>query len=371
MAKSAKHKKTRLGLLTGGGDCPGLNAAIRAVTKTALLDHDMHVIGFQDGFDGLIHNRHHRLDYEAVSGILTRGGTILGTNNRANPFAYPTKRAGKTVFEDVSDRAVATFRKHRIDALVAVGGDGTLLLAHKLAKKAGISIIGVPKTIDNDLKGTDFTVGFYTAVRTASQAIDAIHDTAQSHHRAMIVEVMGRNAGWLALYSGIAAGGDVILIPEIPYDIDAVAARIKHRSRLGMRFTIIVVSEGAHEKGGEVVVKERVADKSECRRLGGIGYYLQEQLRKRADVDVRTTVLGHVQRGGEPCPFDRVLATQFGKLAADLAADGQYGRVTAVVGGAIKSIPLSKVATGQRLVPPKHPLIDCVRSVGASMGDGE
>ena len=370
MAKK-KTKAKRLGILTGGGDCPGLNAVIRAVAKTAMLDHGMEVIGIIDSFDGLIKNKTRKLDYEAVSGILTRGGTILGSNNRANPFAYPTKRGKKVIFKDVSDKAAATFKRLKIDALVAVGGDGTLTCGHRLAKKAGINMIGVPKTIDNDLLETDYSVGFLTAVGTASDAIDKIQDTAQSHHRAMIVELMGRNAGWLTLFAGAAAGGDVILIPEIPYEIQHIADRINHRGTLGECFTVIVVAEGATEKGGDVVVKELVADKSEARRLGGISERLKEQLQSRVDADVRTTILGHMQRGGTPIPFDRILATQFGKLAADLAAKGPYGRVTVIKGDKIIHVPLAKAVRGQRLVPRSHPLIAAVRSIGAIMGDGK
>ena len=364
-------KAKRLGILTGGGDCPGLNAVIRAVAKTAMLDHGMEVIGIIDSFDGLIKNRTRKLDYEAVSGILTRGGTILGSNNRANPFAYPTPRGRRVVFEDVSDKAAATFKRLKIDALVAVGGDGTLSCGYTLAKKAGINMIGVPKTIDNDLYETDYCVGFMTAVQTASDAIDKIQDTAQSHHRAMIVEVMGRNAGWLTLFAGAAAGGDVILIPEIPYDIRHIAERINHRGRLGQRFTVIVVAEGATEKGGDVVVKEMVADKCEARRLGGVCNHLKDRLEGHVNANLRTTILGHMQRGGTPVPFDRVLATQFGKLAADLAAKGHYGKVTALKGDKVVPVPLAKAVRGQRLVPKNHPLIAAVRSIGATMGDGK
>ncbi|MFH0964860.1 MAG: ATP-dependent 6-phosphofructokinase [Planctomycetota bacterium] len=363
-----KKKVVRLGILTGGGDCPGLNAVLRAAAKTALVRHSLEVVGFFDGYEGLIHDRARKLDYESVSGILTVGGTILGTSNRANPFAYPAGRGRNARFEDVSERVAETYRRRELDGVVIVGGDGTLSIAAQLAERWGINVVGIPKTIDNDLPGTDYTVGFFTAVDTAAEAIDKIHDTAQSHHRVMIVEVMGRNAGWLALYAGLASGGDVILIPEIPYDVECIAERVRWRSRRGKRFTIIVVAEGARARGEDMVVLERVRDKSESRRLGGIGYVLEEQLKKVVDVEIRTTILGHVQRGGSPCTFDRVLATCFGKLAGDLAAAGRFGFVTVVKGRDILPLPLREATGRQRLVEPDDPLIAAVLSTGGSMG---
>src|SRR3990167_159946 len=251
--------KNRIGILTGGGDCPGLNAAIRAIAKTAILNYDMEVIGIKDGFLGLIENRFTPISYEDVSGILTLGGTFLGASNKANPFRHPDFKAG---FKDVSDIAVENYRAMELDGLVCIGGDGTLNIAYKLYKK-GVKLVGVPKTIDNDLRQTDATIGFDSALVTATQAIDKLHTTAQSHHRVMIIEVMGRYAGWLALYSGLAGGGDIILLPEIPYDIKKVCEVVLKRNRRGKRFSIVVVSEGARQKSGKMVVKKMIKDSTD------------------------------------------------------------------------------------------------------------
>jgi phosphofructokinase-like protein len=363
-------KIRKIGILTGGGDCPGINAVIRAVAKKAMLAYGMSVVGIEDGFEGLIHDRHRDLGYEAVSGILTLGGTILGTSNTSNPYVFAvTKNAsGEAVFEDVSRTAVANVRALGLDALVCIGGEGTLGIAARLAAD-GIPVVGVPKTIDNDLRGTDRTFGFDTACAIATEAVDRVHTTAQSHHRIMIVEVMGRRAGWIALYAGVAGGGDVILIPEIPYSLDAIAAKVEERRKGGKRFSIVVIAEGAKPLGGEVVVKRIVADSSDPIRLGGVGFVLGGKLEQATGNETRTVVLGHLQRGGSPTAYDRVLATQLGAEAVDLVARGEFGRMAAVRGGEITSCPLDVVTGGPRLIPLDHPLIAAARGLGTSFGD--
>ena len=270
----------RIAILSGGGDCPGTNAAIRAITKKAILEHGIEVIGIMDGFDGMIHNHFRTLHYDDVSGIMTLGGTILGTSNISNPYKHSIKKGDSIEFEDASQITIGNIRKLNIDCLVCIGGDGTLGIANRLFRD-GIPLVGVPKTIDNDLLGTDITFGFDTAVTIATEGIDRLHTTAQSHHRVMIVEVMGRNAGWIALYAGVAGGADIILIPEIPYDLNVIVERVKERNRKGKRFSIIVVAEGAKPKGGEVVV-QRVVKKPQIRSVWGVldlfwGHKLKKQ----------------------------------------------------------------------------------------------
>ena len=359
----------RIAILTGGGDCPGLNAVIRAAAKTAILEHGAEVIGIEDGFEGLIEDRARALDFLSVSGILTTGGTILGTSNRANPYGYPVEQAdGKYTFEDLSARAVRNFNSMQADALIVVGGDGTLTIADNL-RKQGIPCVGVPKTIDNDLYGTDQTFGFDSAMCCATEALDRLHSTAQSHHRIMILEVMGRNAGWLALGAGVAGGGDIILLPEIPYRLEAVREYILSRKRAGKRFSIVVVAEGAKPVGGEVVVLRRVADSMESIRLGGVGNKLRNDLEEVTGIETRTTILGHLQRGGSPTPFDRVLATRFGREAATLALTGHSGVMVGLRGTELKPVPLSEVSGRQRLVHPDDHLVRTARSVGTCFGD--
>ena len=360
----------RIGILTGGGDCPGLNAVIRAVAKKAILEHRAEVIGIEDGFEGLIHNRHRALHYDDVSGILNQGGTILGTSNIANPYSYPVKQGSHVVYKDVSRQVLACIRKLKMDCLVCVGGDGTLSIAYRLFKE-GVRVVGVPKTIDNDIRGTDVTFGFDTAVQIATDGIDRLHTTAQSHHRVMILEVMGRKAGWIALHSGVAGGGDVILIPEIPYDIDRAIARIKERNKKGKRFSIVVVAEGARPIGGEVSVARRVNDGSEPVRLGGISFIIGDKIEKLSGIETRSVVMGHLQRGGSPSSADRILGTQLGSRALDLMANGDFGYMVGVSGMNFVKVPLSKVAQGSRLVPLDHPLVRTARSLGTCFGDGE
>ena len=358
----------RIGIMTGGGDCPGLNAVIRAVAKRALFEHGWEVFGIEDGYEGMIKARFRRLTAADVSGILTQGGTILGTSNTSDPYAYLLRRGKGTVRRDVSVRAVGHVREKGLDALVLIGGDGTLHTAARLAK-AGLRIVGVPKTIDNDLRGTDRTFGFDTAVSVATEAVDRLHTTAQSHLRIMIVEVMGRRAGWIALYAGVAGGGDIILIPEIPYTLDAVAAKIHFRRSCGKKFSIVVIAEGAKPKGGEAVIHKRIETSVDPVRLGGVGFVLGDELERLTGQEARCVVLGHLQRGGSPTPSDRVLATQLGAEAVRLIARGEFGRMVAVRGGKISSVSLDEPAKGQRLVPLDHPLITAARAVGTSFGD--
>ncbi len=361
-------KIKRIGILTAGGDCPGLNAVIRAIVKTAIYRYGLEVIGFQDGYSGVILGKARMLESRDASGILHRGGTILGTSNRDDPFHFPAVVRGKKIFRDVSARAVKNLKQNKVDILFVLGGDGSLTIADKLSKK-GVRIVGVPKTIDNDLWGTDVTFGFDTALGVAMGAIDRLHSTAEAHHRIMVVEVMGRYAGWIALEAGLAGGGDVILIPEIPYDIEKVCEHIRARNRFGTRFSIVVVAEGAKPKKGEVVVQRVIEDSTDPLRLGGIGYRVGSEIEKKTGLETRVTVLGHVQRGGSPSAFDRILATRFGTRAVELAMEGKFGRMVCLRGGEIEDCPLDTVGGRQRNVPPHGELVRTARSIGVSFGD--
>ncbi len=363
MPKSRK----KIGVLTGGGDCPGLNAVIRAVVKTAENDFDMEVVGFYDGYEGLVLNKYVNLDDKDVSGILTRGGTILGTSNRADPFSYPVLQGEEWVRLDRSSQCVRNFESLGLDALIAIGGDGTMAASAGLIEK-GIPIVGVPKTIDNDIVGTEVTFGYDTALEIATQAIDRIHTTAQSHHRVMIVEVMGRYAGWLALGSGLAGGGDIILMPEFPYDIGAVCDQVRHRNSLGKTFSIVVVGEGAKPAGGEIVVKRRVENSPDAIRLGGISHQVAAQIEGLINIECRVTILGHLLRGGSPSAFDRILATRLGVEAVNLAHRGETGRMVSVRGTELTSVPIHEVAKKTRVVTPDHPWVKAAESVGLCLG---
>jgi 6-phosphofructokinase 1 len=330
-----KEQAMKIGILTGGGDCPGLNAVIRAAVRKGTFHHDDKFVGFLEGWRGLVEDMSMPLDLSAVAGILPRGGTILRTS-RTNP----AKKA------DGLDRCIATLKKHEVDALIAIGGDDTLSVATKLADK-GVKVVGVPKTIDNDLAGTDFTFGFDTAVNIVTEAIDRVHTTAEAHNRVMVVEVMGRDAGWIAIYSGIAGGADVILIPEQPFDVEKVAAKIRMRHARGRYFSIVVVAEGAKfaaGKGGLVKQNEEI-DEFGHARLGGVGNSLAQEIERRTGFETRTVVLGHVQRGGSPTAFDRVLATRYGLGAIDMVHRGEFGKMAALRGNKIVSISLAE-ATG-------------------------
>lgn len=358
----------RIGVLTGGGDCPGLNAVIRAVTKSAIVDYGLEVIGIKDGFLGLVENRTRPLTDADVSGILTRGGTILGSNNKCNPRKFAEVRTdGSYEIIDVTDRCMHTINSHKMDALVVIGGDGTMACAKEFVD-LGVNCIGVPKTIDNDLVGTDVTFGFATAVQTATEAIDRIHDTAASHHRAMVVEVMGRNAGWIALHAGLASGSDIILIPEMPFDLDKVCQAVKQRQESGKGCSIICVSEGAMPKGGKQVVREVDPTSPDPIRLGGIGSVITEQIEDATGIETRNTVLGYIQRGGTPVPEDRVLATQFGHKAINVLLSGQPNRLIVMHGREVMHAPLAAAAGKQRTVPLDHTLLATAVAVGTSFG---
>jgi 6-phosphofructokinase 1 len=363
----AKAKIKKIAVMTGGGDCPGLNAVIRAVTKTAVNQYDLEVWGVEDGYEGLIEDRIHLLSFNDVSGILTVGGTILGSSNTSNPFAYPIKLGQKDRVKDVSEQCLINLRKRGIDALICIGGDGTMNSAAAFVKK-GLTVMGVPKTIDNDLWGTDITFGFNTAVTTATEAIDKLHTTAISHHRVMLIELMGRYAGWIALYAGVAGGADVILIPEIPYDMKKIVEYVTARSKKGKRFSIVCVAEGAKAKGGQMVVHKTVKNSPDPIRLGGISFVLADQLAELTGLSCRAVNLGHIQRGGIPSPFDRALATQFGHYAMELLMKGKTNRLVVMKGGTLDSIPLGQAAGRIKTVPKNHPLIKAARAVGTSFG---
>jgi len=363
-------RKKRIGILTGGGDCPGLNAVIRAVTKSLISRFDMEVFGIEDGFEGLVENRLRFLSYDDVSGILQVGGTILGASNKADPFHYPVTEGGDVVFRDLSDRALANLEAAGLEAVCCLGGDGSMIIAQALRDK-GLKIVGVPKTIDNDLWGTDITFGYDSAVSVAAEAIDRLHTTAQSHHRVMVIEVMGRYAGWLALGAGVAGGADVILIPELDFDLGAVCEKFMFRRRIGRKFSIVCVAEGAKPRGGEVVFQKETPASRGRPRLGGIGTQLTEEIEERTGLETRVTILGHLQRSGTPTPFDRILATRFGVAAAEMIGRGEFGRMAALRGEDIVSVPLEEVAGRMKRVPLDHPLIKAARYVGTSLGAGD
>src|SRR5215217_2811833 len=338
----------RIGILTGGGDAPGLNAVIRAAVKTAVYEYGCEVLGIRNGYDGFVdENGILPLGVEDVRGILPRGGTILGAANRGNPYARKAVREGKDVILDVSDEIIRGIERLKMDALMVLGGDGTLRIAHELYQK-GAPVIGVPKTIDNDIGGTEVTFGFDTAVNTATDAIDKLHSTAEAHHRVMVLELMGRDAGFITLHAGIAGGTDVILIPEIPFRFEAVAAKVRKRVERGSYFSIIAVSEGAKPLNGEQVFS-RVGDDIYVPRLGGIGHRVGEYIEDQG-FETRVTVLGHVQRGGTPTPFDRWLATRYGAAAVRLAVQGKFDRMVALHHSRITDVSLEEaIATPKRV----------------------
>lgn len=357
----------RIGVMTGGGDCPGLNAVLRAIVKTAHNDYGMEVIGFLDGYEGLVESRHRELNVKDVSGILARGGTILGTSNRADPSHYPVLEGDDYIYLDRSSQGLRNFESLGLDALIAIGGDGTMAASAGMIDK-GLPIVGVPKTIDNDLVGTDVTFGFDSALATATEAIDKIHTTAQSHHRVMIIEVMGRYAGWLALLSGIAGGGDIILMPEFPYGIDAVCDAVKTRNAMGKNFSIVVVGEGAMPIGGKQVVSRTVKGSPDAIRLGGISHQVASQVEGLTNIECRVTILGHLLRGGSPTASDRILATQFGSEAVHMVARKEFGRMVAMKSGEIGTTSIKDVAGKLRMITPDHPLLKTAQSLGICLG---
>ena len=362
------EKIKTLGILTGGGDCPGMNAVIRAAAKTAINDYNLEVIGIKDGYEGLVEKQYQVITLKDASGILTLGGTILGTSNCANPFAYPVKEGEKTIYRDCSGEALNNLKDLGIEALICIGGDGTLSSARDFSHR-GAKIVGVPKTIDNDLSGTDLTFGFDSAVATATEAIDKIHTTAISHHRVMVIEVMGRYAGWLALASGLAGGGDIILIPEIPYRMGKICQTVLKREKQGKRFSIVVVAEGAYSYGGKVIIKRIIKNSPDEIRLGGVGNKVAAEIEKQTGIATRITVLGHLIRGGTPTAFDRILATRFGSEAVHLVMKGKFGRMVSLKGKNIVSVPLEEAVGKLRTVPLDSPLLKVARSLGVCMGD--
>lgn len=357
----------RICILTGGGDAPGLNAVIRAAVKTAVNVYGFQVFGARDGYDGFLkEDGILPLDLAAVRGILPRGGTILGTANRGNPFARKVIRGGQEVVEDVSDEFIETVHKMGIDALIVIGGDGTLHAALELYDK-GLPVVGVPKTIDNDIGGTEATFGFDTALTIATEALDRLHTTAEAHHRVMVLELMGRDAGFIALHAGVAGGADVILIPEIPFKFESIVRKVRQRAEAGSRFSLVAVSEGAKPAGGEQVFS-RAGDAVYVPRLGGIGElvgrYLEEQ-----GFETRVTVLGHIQRGGTPTAYDRLLATRYGAAAVRLAAEGKFGHMVSLQYGRVTDIPLKESLAVPKRVDIEGDTVRTTRGIGISFGD--
>lgn len=348
-----------IGICTGGGDAPGLNAVIRAAVKCAFLKYKWKVIGIPDGFDGLIcPEKSYELTLKDVSGILPRGGTILGTTNRGNPFRYCSTENGKEVVRDISDEVIANMRELGIDALMTIGGDGSMTIALELFRK-GMKLVGVPKTIDNDLSATEVTFGFDTALQTATDAIDKLHTTAESHHRTIVVEVMGRDAGWIALEAGMAGGAHIILIPEIPFTINRVCNEIARRQRYGKRYTLVVLAEGV----------DLPPELKENRRNAAVGNLIGSAIAMHSEKEVRVSVLGHMQRGGSPSPYDRILATRFGVAAVDLIAEGGFGKMVCLQNGRIEAVEIAQAIGQMKKVDPQGQLVQTARAIGICFGD--
>jgi 6-phosphofructokinase 1 len=356
--------KRRVGICTGGGDAPGLNAVIRAFVKTAVRNYSWEVVGIEDSFNGLLDEprRLQFLDLRSCQGLLHRGGTILGTTNRGDPFAFPSP----TGPVDRSAELARAVDEEGLEGIVVIGGDGTQAIAYRMMTEHGVQVVGVPKTIDNDLAATDLTFGFQSAVDVATEALDRLHTTAESHDRVLFLEVMGRDTGHIALSAGISGGADVILLPEIPYDAQRIAAKIKHRQRLGRPFTIVVVAEGALPLDDS---KRQPADrKKRLRRGGGAAAIAMAQLEGHIDAEMRSCVLGHLQRGGSPCPFDRLLATRYGVAAVDLVAASRWGEMVRLQDGRVEGVSLAEVTTHTRLVDPQGELVRVARQTGIELG---
>ncbi len=362
----ASSKVKQIGILTGGGDCPGLNAVIRGVTKPA-LDMGLNVLGIFDGFEGLVEGRARELYNKDVSGILSRGGTILGSSNKGDPFHWPEEVDGKIRIVDRSKDAMKNYAAWKIDAMIAIGGDGTMHISDQMSK-LGMNIIGVPKTIDNDLEATDQTFGHDSAVAVVSDALDRLHTTASSHHRVMVIEVMGRYAGWIALNGGLAGGADIILIPEIPFDWDAVYEKVIRRNMSGKRFSLVCVAEGAKPRNGKIIAKANDLKRTDPVQLGGVGEYVAKMISDNTGLETRYTVLGHLQRGGSPTAYDRILATKFGTNAIQLAVKKQFGRMVALKGSEIRSVRIEDAISRQKLVKPKDQAVLAAKAVGVSFG---
>lgn len=359
----------KIAILTGGGDCPGLNPVIRAVVKTAITKYGLEVMGVKNGYRGLYLGELVPLTLENISGILHKGGTILYSSNKDNLFDYPFEEDGKIVKKNVAHVGVENLKKFGVDALIVVGGDGTLTSARDFSR-LGVNVIGVPKTIDNDLYSTDFTFGFDTAVGVVTECIDRLHSTAESHHRAIVVEVMGRYAGWIALHSGVAGGADCILIPEIPYDIDKVCEAVEERKKQGKEFSIICVAEGAKSITGEISVMKVIEDSADPIRLGGIGAKIAEDIEKKTGVESRATVLGHIQRGGTPSSYDRILSTKYGATAVEMIMDGKFGNMVTLKGNEMSYDTLENVIGNKtKTVDPNCELVRIAKDIGISFGD--
>ena len=368
----------KIAIMTGGGDCSGLNPVIRAVVKTAIMKYGLNVVGVRHGYHGLYHGDFIKLGLEDVEEIITRGGTILYSSNKDNLFQYPVKdengnfvrdENGKLTYEDVSDVAVDHLNEAGIDALFILGGDGTLTSGRDFARK-GVNVVAIPKTIDNDLAFTDYTFGFDTAISVATEGLDRIRTTGMSHHRIMVVEIMGRGAGWMTLHAGIAGAADVILIPEIPYDINKVADKIKQDKANGKEFSIVAVSEGAKSLDGKQVVAKIIEDSADSIRLGGVGAVVADQLEKLVGSEARATTLGHIQRGGVPTAHDRVLSSRYGYAAVELCMKGEFGKMVTLQGDTMSAVSLEDVI-GQKTknVEPNGELVTMAKSMGICFGD--
>jgi len=364
---AAKSQVRRIGVLTGGGDCPGLNAVIRGVTKPA-QDYGMSVYGILDGFEGFVEGKSVELRDKDVSGILSRGGTILGSSNKGDPFHWPVDKDGKIEITDRSKSVLRNYKAWELDAVIAIGGDGTMHICKKLTDM-GINVIGVPKTIDNDLDATDMTFGHDSAVYVVSMALDRLHTTASSHHRVIVVEVMGRYAGWIALHGGLAGGADVILIPEIPFSWESVYNKIHKRELMGKRFSLVCVSEGAKSIGGELITKGTDLKRTDPIQLGGIGKVVADNIEKNTGRETRVTVLGHLQRGGSPTPYDRILSTKFGSYAIELASKNRFGCMVALKGNEVVDVKIEDAIAKQKLVKSNNQAVMSARAVGIAFGD--
>ncbi len=360
----------KIGILTAGGDCPGLNAVVRAVSKNA-LSRGIEVLGFKNGFDGLVRNEFIQITEHTVSGILTLGGTILGSSNIANPFSYTLPPFGSPEQpRDLSSVVLHNFKANQLDALITIGGDGTLHMSQRFVEM-GMPIVAVPKTIDNDLSATDQTFGFDSALHIATEAIDRLHTTAQSHHRVMIVETMGRYAGWIALRSAIAGGGDIVLIPEIPYNDDVIVNYILNRKSKGKNFSIVVAAEGAKNEKGEQAVARTVAGSTDAIRLGGIANRLSAMIEDKTGIESRACILGHTQRGGTPTAFDRWLSTLYGAKALDMVIEGKFGSMAALKGFAMAEVKIADAIANLKRVDPQGEEVRYALEVGMSFGSAQ
>jgi len=360
------NRVKRIGILTGGGDCPGLNAVIRGVAKPA-HDNGLSVLGIQDGFEGLVTGKAIELYNKDVSGILAQGGSILGSSNKGDPFHWPEQFDDEIKIVDRSEKAMRNYEAWDLDVLIAIGGDGTMHISQKLSDM-GMNIVGVPKTIDNDLEATDQTFGHDSAIFVVSEALDRLHTTASTHHRVMVLEAMGRYAGWIALHGGLAGGADIILIPEIPFDWEVVYDKVIQRNMRGKRFSIICIAEGAKAIDGDIVVKAKDIKRTDPIQLGGVAELVTRMITNNTGLETRYTVLGHLQRGGSPTPYDRILSTKFGTYAIELALKKKFDRMVALKGNEITSVKIKEAIVDQKLVKPTDQAVKAAVAVGVSFG---